>query len=547
LKPSYQISFFKKLLPYCILFPFLLLFVQQSYPFVSLKPLHGDFVPASRPGFNFADWFNGDYQKKIDSFLNDNFGFRNVLVRTNNQIKFSLFKTTTTSEVVIGKLNYLYIQGYINGYYGFDFLGDGAINDTITKLKSLQETLKAMGKTLLVVLAPSKARIYPEYIPDRFSKNTVPNSNYASYVRGFKRSGINYIDFNAIFLKKKNISPYLLIPQLGVHWSRLEAVRAYDTIMKQLSYLANVKQPGIKITEIKEKDELIDPDNDVIEGMNLLAYPKYEKMSYPTFEYENPDRPQYRALTISDSYWWDIYLLGFPKNCFKSNEFWYYFKDVWGSNFIGKKEMASVDLKRRLLQQDFIIIICSESNLGRFGFGFPGAALSALNRMIIPTREELLEICQAIKADSDWMKQIQSRALKTGSTLENAILEDANWIFQKRGPVVKEITLEDMKAYIRKDEYWMKEINRKAAERGITLDSMVIKEAIWQMESNAKGSEKNTEQNSLTKMKEYIRGDKVWMLQIKKKAASRNISVDSMVLIDALWVIEQEKIKKNKN
>ncbi len=39
----------------------------------------------------------------------------------------------------------------------------------------------------------------------------------------------------------------------------------------------------------------------------------------------------------------------------------------------------------------------------------------------------------------------------------------------------------------------------------------------------------------------YIRTDKKWMKQIEKKAIKNNISVDSMIVLDAKWVIEQEK------
>lgn len=521
------------------------MFVQQIYPLVSLKPLHGDFVAAESAEFNFKDWFDGEYQTKTNGFLNENFGFRNFLLRIHNQLNFSLFKTTTAKEVVIGKQNYLYVQGYINAYHGTDFLGDGSISDTIAKLKTLQEKLKGLGKTLLVVLAPSKARIYPEYIPERFSTKKTSNSNYASYAKGFDRSGINYIDFNNLFLKKKETSPYLLIPQLGVHWSHLEAVRAFDTIQKQLSYLAAVQQPRIKITEVKEAEELIDPDNDVIEGMNVLTYPDHKKMAYPTFEYVDLDKPRYSALTISDSYWWDIYLSWIPRNIFKSNSFGYYFTELWSSNFLGKKQVEAIDLKRHLLQQDFVIIICSESNLERFGFGFIGAAISALDRNISPTNEELDDISTGIRANPEWMSQIQNRISKNGASLEAAIREDANWIFQQHGPALKEITLNDMKTHIREDENWMKKINAQAVENEISVDSMITAEAVWVMDADAEKIVKGVKNTRLNEVKEYIKNDKAWMQQINEKSLARKISIDSMIVLDALWTIEQEKIKKN--
>jgi hypothetical protein len=39
----------------------------------------------------------------------------------------------------------------------------------------------------------------------------------------------------------------------------------------------------------------------------------------------------------------------------------------------------------------------------------------------------------------------------------------------------------------------------------------------------------------------YIRTDKKWMKQIEKKAINNNISIDSMIILDAKWSIEHEK------
>lgn len=39
----------------------------------------------------------------------------------------------------------------------------------------------------------------------------------------------------------------------------------------------------------------------------------------------------------------------------------------------------------------------------------------------------------------------------------------------------------------------------------------------------------------------YIRTDKKWIQEIEKKAIKNNISVDSMIVLDAKWVIDNEK------
>jgi hypothetical protein len=48
-------------------------------------------------------------------------------------------------------------------------------------------------------------------------------------------------------------------------------------------------------------------------------------------------------------------------------------------------------------------------------------------------------------------------------------------------------------------------------------------------------------QQKVTNLREYIKTDKNWMAQIKEKAASRKITVDSMITLDAIYQIQLEK------
>jgi hypothetical protein len=38
-----------------------------------------------------------------------------------------------------------------------------------------------------------------------------------------------------------------------------------------------------------------------------------------------------------------------------------------------------------------------------------------------------------------------------------------------------------------------------------------------------------------------IKGDNKWMSEIEQKAQKRGISIDSMLTLDAFWVLEQQK------
>ena len=54
---------------------------------------------------------------------------------------------------------------------------------------------------------------------------------------------------------------------------------------------------------------------------------------------------------------------------------------------------------------------------------------------------------------------------------------------------------------------------------------------------------KNKNVSKIYEIKQWIKGDNNWMKQIGQKAKVRNISVDSMLTTDALWLLEQSKTK----
>lgn len=518
-----------------------LLFVlsaQQVFNIIPLKALRGEFIPKEKITLTLESWFNKAYQDSLEGYLNENFGFRSFFVRVNHQINYSLFNKVS-SMAVQGKNNHFYISDYIDSYYGKDFYGLSVVNDTISHLKFLNDTLTSMGKTFLVVMAPNKARIYPEFIPDEYKKESTTETNYDYYVKGLKTSGVNFIDFTPLFFSKKPKSEYLLFSQLGVHWSRLEAVRAADTILGHLSYLSKSPLPRIKIKEIIQKDSLEYPDYDIADGMNTLWYPPFAKMGYPEIEYITENKVKKKALVIADSYWTDIFFRGIPRNVFSINEFWYYNKSSWGNHYSGKKEVKDRDLKRTILQYDIIILLCTETNFEGFGFGFPGAAKNALRRTIAPTRDEISAIKTQINYNEKWLSDIKEKAIKSNISVDSMMTLDAMWYFQHCGPIIKKKTIEDVQRDIYGNKEWMETITKKAKERNISLDSMVQLDAKWFFDTQLPADEKEIKPLSLADIKNSIKTNPTWLKDVEKKAKQRGLSVDSMMTLDAIWYKQQ--------
>lgn len=512
-----------------------IIFLQQITHFYKQEKndkLDGDIVPSESPSFSLGNWWDGNFQEQSNNYLNENFGFRNLLVRMNNQILYSLFRRTNTKEVIIGKDNNFFIEGYVNALNSVEYIGEDAINDTLEGLKFIQNKLSEIDKTFLVILAPSKARIYKEFLPDDYLPKEQRRTNYDAYVEGMKRMGINFLDFNAIYSAKKGKTKYPLFPQTGAHWSRLEAVIAADTILKYLSYLSKNDLPEIVIDKIEEKDYLEPPDDDIVKGMNLMFTPQTVKMGYPEYHIKTTNKVKKSALVIGDSFWWDIFLRKIPRKVFKTNEFWYYCRDAYGSTILGNKPVSGLDWKRRILQNDLVIIVCAESNYGRLGFGFVGNAVNALKKEISPTQEELSAIKENITTDAAWMEQIRKKAAERKLSVDSLLNETALWSFKYFGPPLKKITLEDVIKSIKDNQEWYNGLKNRAKNENVPFDTLLKKDATWFYNTMV---EEENEGLSLPKIIELIKNTPDWMKQIREKAARKNISVDSMIVLDAIW------------
>jgi len=382
------------------------------------------------PKFTFKNWFNGDFQRQQEVLVSDSFGFRNIFVRINNQVDFSLFSKAHAKDVVIGKDNYLYDKHYINGYLGTDFIGSDSVSNVVARLKFINDTLSKLNKTLILVIAPNKAAYYPEYIPDSF-KTRNSTTTYGEFVKQLKQADLKYIDFNSYFIAQKNKSKYLLMPKNGTHWSMYGAAIAGDSILHYIEKVRNIKMPELSLTYTTPgKDSLFDID--IENAMNLLFNLSGPSMEYPRYKYINAStniKPN--VLIVGDSYYWGLDAAINLKNCFTDrSDFWYYFKKL------EHKNLTQQDVKEKIAGEDIVIILATAHNWGDIGWGFIETTYNMF-KGIAPNQKHtaeftarLDELVKYIKTDKNWLSAITKDAHEKGISVDSAIVVNAIWTIE---------------------------------------------------------------------------------------------------------------------
>jgi hypothetical protein len=236
-------------------------------------------------------------------------------------------------------------------------------------LKYVQETLESMNKTLIIVLAPGKGSYYPEYFPDS-CKSIVGKTNYVEMLRSMRANNLNFVDLKSWFLSMKKNTKYPLFPQSGIHWSKYGELIAMDSIVKFIEQKASIQYPRIKIKSVEVSAENKDGDYDIGEGLNLMFQTATFPMAYPTYEIKYPERNTHKTTFIADSYYWGSFNKGFSSSIFNNGKFWFYNNEVYPDHYKKPTLAADIDFKKEIAENEVIVLMTTDANLGRFPFGF---------------------------------------------------------------------------------------------------------------------------------------------------------------------------------
>ncbi len=334
-----------------------------------LKSLKGAVTESPKPKFAVTKWFEGDYQKEAEVYLNEKFGLRNFFIRLNNQVAYSFYGLAKANGVVIGKDGYLFEKSYIDAYYGRDFLGKDSIDALLNKVKYIQDTLHKRGIDLVVVINPGKGSYLPEKIPDNLrSAKGITNHEYFSIKA--QDLQINLLDFNTYFLRNKDKFRYPLFPKCGIHWSTYCEILAKDSLLSYIGYLTKIQTPDIIIDTVLWGRGNKFREDDIKDGMNILWGPEVGKVGYPKYHIVEKGRTRPNVLVVADSFYWGIYGYEDISKLFAKNQFWFYFHELYNAEWGNVKYPDQISLDEEISKHQVVIIMATESTLPRFGWGF---------------------------------------------------------------------------------------------------------------------------------------------------------------------------------
>lgn len=277
---------------FCTIF-FLLLFIPMLFGIITkwtdLKvdvPLYNAGAGA-KPDFSLQSFISGDFQTRYEDWFRKSYAGRSIVIKTYNQLRFSLFHLSTQNTVV-GENNDLFQSEYIEEYLGLDSRYDFSDPDRrenleayVDKLAEISQMLSKQGKTFLFWLTPAKCDYNFADIPDHYLAQSPQE-----YVRG--------VDILRDLLEEKNV-PYIdsydIISQTdwecpifyksGIHWSRPVEQEVSRQVLERIEELRGQNVKKFQFVDLKKVEEGY-RDRDLWNLMNIWEEPEETHYEYTT-------------------------------------------------------------------------------------------------------------------------------------------------------------------------------------------------------------------------------------------------------------------------
>lgn len=401
--------------------------VQQGLGMIREKPLEGmSPTQAPAPSWSLESWLSGRLQDSLDRHLQQHAGFHHSFVRLCNQYYYSLFQTASANHVTIGEDHFLYDPAQIDAYLGRDFIGTAETRHYLLQFRSMHDMLLKKGIRSAFVLVPSKATAVPQHLPQG-TPSPAGTTNYSEHRRLADSLGLPLLDLVQWYKERSAVSPYHMYASGGLHWTEYCATLAADTLLGYLSLLTGTDLPRIRVDRVEWSDLPRGADDDILRGMNLLFPPTSERLAYPTLHFEGPP-PRLRVLTVGDSYYFKAFT-DFSGDAFETSQFWFYFRELHVHGQEQVFDRASIDLRTQVNQQDLILFYISDGNLRFKGWGFPEAVQAAFSDPQWRARE-IARLSTDMRKDAAWMEKIAAKAATEGISVDSMLHRDAIWVLE---------------------------------------------------------------------------------------------------------------------
>lgn len=162
----------------------------------------------------------GNTASKVESWFNDHYGFRSLLIRSKNLIDFSVFNTA--DRVLIGPHGWLFDKPLVETVsVALLRKPRKELERFAGRLLEVDRFLNNRGIDFIILPIPLKHTIYPEFLPE--TSVTFPDTSTVQLLSEILESKPELTVLNAyeILKRTKQASTVTLFPKTDFHWNNV--------------------------------------------------------------------------------------------------------------------------------------------------------------------------------------------------------------------------------------------------------------------------------------------------------------------------------------
>ena len=223
-----------------------------------LRELH---IDSARGRLKALAKFPGEFKY----YFSDHFGFRSLLIRTHGLLMVNGLGVTSNPAVILGKDGWLYLgnDGSLEDWRNIDPFSPADLEQWRQMLESRNGFCAERGIPYLLVIAPSKYDVYPEFMPDELTR-VRQECRLDQLVRYLAEhhSPVPIVDLRKPLIEAKS-SGVRLFQKTDTHWNDRGGWLAYQAMMAAVKE----KLPSARVLS----DSEFEPIKTIRPGMDLAG------------------------------------------------------------------------------------------------------------------------------------------------------------------------------------------------------------------------------------------------------------------------------------
>ncbi|MEY4667333.1 MAG: hypothetical protein RL518_32 [Pseudomonadota bacterium] len=359
-----------------------------------LRPIITERAPAGMPMANPAPPFSRQaflkrsWQKVLETRAKRSSGLWYPLTLLANEIYargFGQISAFNSGSVRVGLENHLFQTAHLSALNHKLPKNFNKLSQRVADIKELQNRLKARGTSLLIVVTPNMAHLYPELIPSGYldpsrEKRTHP---YDLVEKAFEQTGITYVDTVDVLKEARSKVPFRFFAPSASHWNDVASCLGLHAINTKLKEMGGRTFRAFSCDNYTVEPEPRSKDRDLLQIANVLVPARFHQPTpYVSITYQEPEPPQQpTTLLVGTSYLFALSEHLYDWNLAKAHKLYFYFRQ-WRSG--GEQSFHSLPRKSvnwdEVFSNEIIIVNVGIGNPVTIGYGFIEAALTELRK-----------------------------------------------------------------------------------------------------------------------------------------------------------------------